>query len=167
MDGLIILAVILLVARGVAMRAKEIRQAASNEATRTAEKTRARQMSARVTPPPKKTEVRADLSIEEGATSSEGMARHSTIQSTLLRNNVMQGYNGSLGGAGKEGQTLGEGDRPRGSSLVQSLRQPVKPSVKPSLANHTQVLPQTLDGNTLVQAFVMSEIINRPRKWGR
>lgn len=181
MDGLIILAVILLIFRGITKRAKDMRQTGNTpSANRTPQTVVLKpkpaapktiptpQMEARVRRP-SPAQGTGSLSMTgstEGLGSTEGEARYRVITPSVQQNNLQRAYTGSLGGASTNGNASSEGT----GAYIPQVTQQMRPSFFQTATEpepEQRVVP-SLEGNALLQAFVMSEILTRPRsKWGR
>jgi hypothetical protein len=81
------------------------------------------------------------------------------IQSTLLKNHVLNDYAGSMGAQYGEGQASAEGSTSTegGEVFAAEILNPVQPETVPA----TEVLPDCWNGDTLVRAVVMNEIFSR------
>ena len=166
MDGLIILAVILMILRGVFKRAQELRQNTENRQAKPAPpgnlviQSRETRKSAVQKPVPT---PRASVNNESAV---EGQARYTPIQPMIQSNNVMRMYTGSMGDKSTEGSTSAEG-RDANVQTPAVTAAPYTGALPVHQEHPIQVLPDNWEGATLVQAFVMSEIFGRPRKWGK
>ncbi|NLI22836.1 MAG: hypothetical protein GX418_14980, partial [Clostridiales bacterium] len=107
------------------------------------------------------------LSSSQLTSMEEGRSNYSPIRSSLETNRMDIEGTGSLGGATKEGAPSTEGmssmQREPGASYI------VGPadyrSAQP--AETSRILPLEWDGNALVRAVVMNEILNRPQGWSQ
>lgn len=184
-EGIIIAAILWFFFRAITRKAREAQgtaaggRAGQNAGQAVTRPTPQRQHAAspqRDTAPAK---VRSNLTASPGSSGSEGEAQYSVIRPTVLTNNVMNAYSGSLGGdtregmrqvasvAPQEGAATAEGEDTCDPTLDHARTQSMQAYAIQSGENETQtVLPLHWTGDELVRGFVFRELLEKPRKWG-
>ena len=99
--------------------------------------------------------------------STEGEEKYQPIRPTLVPNNILRNYTGSLGAATGEGRLSGEGMETGGPLAASSRATVDKPAqaVQAVTVPTVRVLPDGWSGDTAVQAVVLNEIFNRRGVW--
>lgn len=102
-------------------------------------------------------------------TGQPGMS-YAPIQPMVQVNQTLYDYKGSLSATSTEGSASGEGNASgEGSGTTEGgevfTTDVLQEAEKPEIWEKRKVLPQDWAGDELVQAVVMKEIFDKPRKW--
>ena len=93
--------------------------------------------------------------------------QYQTLKPRVESRSQLYDYVGSLGVASGEGQASAEGEDTCDDSLGHGTHQLGEMGMPMTETPAVQVLPDCFDANAMVQAVVMSEVLNRPHRWAR
>jgi len=162
LEGLIIIGLVLLFFKSIAKRAKELQEARQDDNSKGVP-IRQHMLHEQIRQPVKT----VTTPVNQSETATEGVAQYQIIQPMVMANRTESLKEGSRGLETKEGMPSTEGMDTCDPSLAHDRwfgleAYLIQDEEKPTM----EILPQLTDANVLVQSFVMSEILNRPHRWG-
>jgi len=162
-EGLVILAVVLFFFNAIAKRGKEI-QAARQHSQQPVQTEPARNARpATVSPSRKPVSQPMQSRMQSAPIAAEGDSAYRTMRPTVQTGRIGVAYTGSLGAATPEGNASDEGKDVSDPALARDRAIHLHAYAVPDAEQSpVDVLPKQWDGHSIVQSFVMNEILNRP-----